>query len=121
MTDVTTVVDTYIQAWNATDANERQSLVSRTWADDGAAYIDPLASSEGQEGISGMIGAVQQQFAGHRFVLSAAPDQHNDRVRFSWQLFPPDGDKPVAGGTDFATIAEDGRLKVVTGFLDPVE
>ena len=28
---------------------------------------------------------------------------------------------PVAAGVDFATVADDGRLREVTGFLEPVE
>jgi hypothetical protein len=64
-----------------------------------------------------MIGAAQSQFPGHRFELSVAPDAHNDVVRFSWDLRGADG--PVASGTDFATVADDGRLHTVTGFLEP--
>ena len=27
--------------------------------------------------------------------------------------------EPVAGGVDFGTLADDGRLRAVTGFLEP--
>jgi hypothetical protein len=37
-------------------------------------------------------------------------------VRFAWTLRGDAG--PVAGGVDFATVAEDGRLRNVTGFLE---
>jgi hypothetical protein len=40
-------------------------------------------------------------------------------VRFSWTLAANGGD-PVAVGTDFATVASDGRLSAVTGFLESV-
>ena len=65
-----------------------------------------------------MIGAAQQQFPGHHFALSFGPDAHNDVVRFAWELRGADG--PVATGVDFATLAEDGRLRNVTGFLETV-
>ena len=48
------------------------------------------------------------------------PDAHNDRVRFAWTLHGPDGGDAVAGGADFATLADDGRLREVTGFPEPV-
>jgi hypothetical protein len=75
-------------------------------------------SGEGTEEIAAMIGAVQQQYAGHRFALVSAPDAHHDNVRFSWSL-TPEGGEPIAIGVDFAEIAQDGRLRKVTGFLEP--
>jgi hypothetical protein len=49
--------------------------------------------------------------------LTFGPDAHNDRVRFTWALLGPDG--AVGGGTDFAIVAPDGRLRSVTGFSEP--
>jgi len=63
--------------------------------------------------------AAQQAYPGHRFELAEGPDAHNDRVRFTWHLHGPDGNGPVAVGIDFGTVAGDGRLRTVTGFLEP--
>jgi hypothetical protein len=112
---ITSVVDTYIAAWNETDASRRLALVAETFTDD-ARYLDPLMSGEGVDGIAAMIGAAQSQFPGHRFELSFGPDTHNDVVRFAWTL-RGDG-APVASGVDFATVDADGRLRNVTGFLE---
>ena len=112
---ITSVVDTYIASWNEGDEARRRALVAQAFADD-ARYVDPLMSGEGTDGITAMIGAAQQQFPGHRFELSFGPDAHNDVVRFAWQLVGENG--TVAGGTDFATVAADGRLRNVTGFLE---
>jgi hypothetical protein len=116
MTDITNVIDDYIAAWNEGDAERRRELVARTFTDD-AHYVDPLVSSEGTNGIAAMIGAVQEQYAGHRFVLAAGPDAHHDCVRFTWQLKAPDGGH-VATGIDFGTIDGEGRLRTVIGFLE---
>ena len=116
MTDLTTTIDSYIAAWNEADPDRRRELVAGTWADDGT-YLDPLMSGEGADGIAAMIGAAQQQFPGHRFELAQGPDAHNDHVRFAWTLVGADG--PVAAGVDFATVADDGRLGAVVGFLEP--
>ena len=112
---INAVVDTYIASWNEGDEARRRALVARAFADD-ARYLDPLMAGEGTDGITAMIGAAQTQFPGHRFELAFGPDAHNDVVRFAWQLVGEDG--PVAGGTDFATVADDGRLRNVTGFLE---
>jgi SnoaL-like protein len=115
MTDITNTVDNYIAAWNEADPARRRQIVAETFTDD-ATYLDPLMSGEGQDGIAAMIGGAQQQFPGHRFELSMGPDAHNDRVRFAWSLVGEGG--PVAAGVDFATVADDGRLRAVTGFLE---
>jgi hypothetical protein len=45
-------------------------------------------------------------------------EAHNHFVRFSWAAGGT-ADAPLyIGGTDFATIAPDGRIKAVTGFMD---
>ena len=115
-TPITAIVDAYIAMWNEADPARRRALAGDVFTED-AAYVDPVMSGEGQDGIEAMVAAAQKQFPGHRFELSQGPDAHNDRVRFAWRLV---GDKgPVAGGVDFALIAPDGRLSAVTGFLEP--
>ena len=67
-----------------------------------------------------MIGGAQEQFPGLQFKLISGPDAHHDRLRFTWSL-GQDGTVPVALGVDFAVLAEDGRMRSVTGFLLPVQ
>ena len=117
MPDTMTIVDSYIAMWNEQDADRRRALVAATLTDD-ATYLDPLMSGEGIDQITAMIGAAQAQFPGHQFALAGTPDAHHDRVRFTWSL-APNGGAPVAIGIDFATIADDGRMRAVTGFLEP--
>jgi hypothetical protein len=117
MTEVATVVDGYIAMWNETDAERRRSLIDETWAAE-ASYVDPLQSGEGRDGIDAMVAAAQTQFPGHRFVLTSGPDAYADRVRFAWRLENDNGGAAIAAGVDFATLAADGRLLDVTGFLE---
>jgi hypothetical protein len=116
-TELNTLVNRYIEAWNEADADRRRELVAEVWTEDGT-YLDPLMSGAGHDSIATMIALAQQQFPGHRFELSFGPDAHNDRVRFAWRLHGPEGDSPVAAGVDFGTVADDGRLSSVTGFLE---
>jgi hypothetical protein len=113
--DLNTVIHRYIDAWNETDAERRRDLVAQTWTEDGT-YLDPLMSGKGHDSIATMIALAQERFPGHRFELSFGPDAHNDRVRFAWRLH--EGDALVAAGVDFGTVAGDGRLRSVTGFLE---
>jgi SnoaL-like domain len=117
MSNADTLVDSYIAMWNETEPDQRRELVARTVTED-ASYVDPLMTGEGIDGISEMIAGAQRGYPGHRFALHSGPDVHHDRVRFSWSL-ASDGGQPVAIGIDFAILAEDGRMRSITGFLEP--
>jgi hypothetical protein len=118
MADTNTLVKDYIAMWNETDADRRRDLVARTVTDD-ADYVDPVMEGSGIDGIATMIGAAQSQFPGHRFTLIAGPEAHHDRLRFTWSL-AADGAPPVAIGVDFVNLDDDGRMRTITGFLEPV-
>jgi SnoaL-like domain len=115
MTDLTSTVDTYLSAYGEPDAARRAELISRVWAEDGR-LVDPPLAAEGHDGISDMAAAVQQQFAGHRFRRVSGIDAHHDRFRFAWELVGPDGTVAVSG-IDIGELAEDGRLRRITGFF----
>jgi len=115
--DAGRVAADYIALWNETDPQRRLSLLDAGWTAD-AHYVDPLAQASGHEGSSTLIGAVQSRFPGFRFRLLGRPDAHGEHLRFSWTL-GPEATHDLIQGTDFARLA-DGRLSVVTGFLDKV-
>ena len=108
----------YVAAWNETDSDRRHALVAALWTED-AAYGDPVMQGRGHGGIEALIAGVQARFPDFRFAVSGRPDGYGDRVRFSWDLGPENGEA-VVQGTDFATLAGDGRLQAVAGFLDRV-
>src|SRR5688572_15987110 len=108
MSDVTTIVDTYLAAWNETDGKARARLIEQAWARDGR-YVDPLLAADGHAAIGEMVAAVHSKFPGHRFRRTSGVDAHNGHVRFGWELAAPDGAITVAG-VDVGEIGADGRL-----------
>jgi hypothetical protein len=114
-TTVTAVVDAYIDMWNEEDADRRADLFRRAWADD-ARYRDPLLEADGPAGLGEMVDNVHSHYPGHRFRRTTGVDAHHDSARFGWELVAPDG-AVFVGGIDVATMAEDGRLRTVTGFF----
>jgi hypothetical protein len=121
---VNMLVATYMAAWNEREPTLRRELVAKTWAEDGT-YIDAHRRGAGHDAIDAMIRTAQEQFPGYRLGLVSGIETHNGYARFRWAA----GGTPEAplylAGTDFIVIADDGRLKSVTGFVDaapaPVE
>lgn len=118
MNNTNELVNRYFAVWNETDAAKRRALIAQTWADD-ASYLDPIMRGEGHTGIDALVQGVQERFSGLRFRQLNNVDAHNNHLRFSWEL-APEGGSMVVAGTDFATVAGDGRLQTVVGFLDHV-
>src|SRR5262245_49314525 len=117
MNNVNEIVLGYLAAWNERDTIRRRELIGKVWTED-ATYVDAHRRGAGHDGINEMIATAQAQFPGYRLHLASGIESHNNYVRFSWAA----GGVPEAplylGGTDFGTIAPDGRLKIVAGFVD---
>jgi hypothetical protein len=65
-----------------------------------------------------MLAATQAQFPGYRLNLVSGIEAHNSFVRFSWAAGGTPDAPLYIGGTDFAVLAADGRMKTVAGFTD---
>lgn len=90
-------------------------------------------ASDGHAGIDAMLAGVQAKFPGFVLKRTSTVDAHGGSadgpsggpsgssvllyLRFTWSLGPADG-PPVVEGVDFCTLAPDGRLASVVGFID---
>ena len=119
MTDHTQLATRYIAAWNETDPAARRDAVAALYAPD-ARYVDPLADVTGHEAITALIGGVHTQFPGFVFGPVGEAEAHHDVVRFRWGLGPDGAGEPPVIGADAVTLAPDGRIALVVGFLDKV-
>ncbi|MFE7110216.1 nuclear transport factor 2 family protein [Streptomyces sp. NPDC057575] len=119
MTAYDEAVQRYFAAWNAATDEELAKAVAATFTES-ATYTDPLADVRGHEELAATIDGAHQQFPGFEFRLTSTPDGHHDIARFGWELVSAaDGSAPVAG-FDVITLADDGRITSVSGFLDRV-
>lgn len=116
MSNIDSVVESYIESWNETDPARRRSGLAQSCADD-ASYRDPVMTSDGQAGLDAMLVGVQARFPGFVLKRISKVDSHNNAVRFAWSFGPATGPS-VVEGVDFATLSSDGRLATIVGFID---
>jgi hypothetical protein len=112
------LVTGYLDAWNTSDPAARRTLIEQVCTPD-VRYVDPLADVTGVDAFDALVAGVQQQFPGMRFALVDDVDAHHDVCRFRWSL-GTDGSESMVIGFDVVTVAADGRISTVHGFLDRV-
>ena len=116
MSDFDNVVERYLAAWNETDPAARRAAIDDLFAAD-VRLVDPIAAVEGRAGLDALMTAAQEQFAGLVFTAGGPVDAHHDQGRFTWHLGPAGGD-PVVIGFDVAELDQDGKIRLVLGFID---
>jgi hypothetical protein len=117
VSDVTTIVETYLAMWNEEDAQKRATFIEQAWAPE-CRYVDPLLEADSYATLSDMVATVHGHYPGQRFTRTTGIDVHHDQVRFGWKLAGPDA--TTVEGVDICTLAEDGRLQRVTGFFGEI-
>lgn len=111
----TAMIDTYFAMWNEDDVARRAELIEQAWTTD-ARYRDPLLEADGYDGLSTMVDTVHQHYPGQRFTRLSGVDLHHDQARVAWHLAADEGD-PTVVGIDLVELAEDGRIRRITGFF----
>ena len=116
MSNIESVIESYVASWNETDPARRQSSLAASCAAN-LSYRDPVMVSDGQAGLDAMLAGVQAKFPGFVLKRISKVDSHNNAVRFAWSLGPAAGPS-VVEGVDFATLSADGKLANIVGFID---
>ncbi len=113
-TDVSALVSDYLAMWLEPDEAARAERIAAVFTEDGR-HVDPNADAKGHAGLAEMISAVHAQFPGFGMRRTSGIDQHNDQLRFGWELLGADG-ATILTGIDAGEVAADGRLTRITGF-----
>lgn len=113
---VARAVDTYLAAWNETDAQRREKLLETCWAAEGR-YFDKFACLSGREALHAHIANVQIHMPGLK-IERVGPAQHSHgRVVFRWRVPDAPGGKDLSG-TDAIRLTLDCRIRELVGFWD---
>ncbi len=116
--DFREVVKDYFQAWLEPDEQKRMALLESVWAD-GGTYTDPIQQFTGRAAFMRAAATFQARRPGERFIQTSGVDHHHGQLRFAWKWVGADG-STIMEGLDFAELAENGRLRRVTGFFGPL-
>jgi len=107
----------YAAIWSL-DAGQRTAELDSCLADD-ATYCDPNGLLSGRAALLNYMGQFQASVSGGRFHIRSVL-HHHDRSLADWSLRGVDGDV-LQTGTSFGELAEDGRLRAISGFFRPQE
>ena len=113
--EITAAVDGHLTAYAEPDQSRRAALIARVWAEDGQ-LLDPPLTGEGHRGIDEAAAALLSHYGGHTFRRTSGVDAHHGHFRYAWELVGPDGAVAIAG-IDVGEVAQDGRLRRITGFF----
>ncbi len=103
----------YAAIWSL-EPEKRQAELAVCLADDGT-YCDPNGLVAGRQALSDYMGRFQGSVPGGRFQIRSVL-HHHDRSLANWLLRGTTGDI-LQAGTSFATLADDGRFRAISGFF----
>jgi hypothetical protein len=101
--------------WNH---KERCQLAEDVLTED-AVIIYPTIEAYGRDEFVTALGRFHERMPGVHFVKTCGVEQHHGWLRASWRLLQPDGSVGM-DGEDVGELNQDGRLRRVLGFHNPL-
>lgn len=118
--DITSLIDTYCQAWSTSDESERSRLLDEVWSLK-ATYTDPTVHAEGKAELLAHIAKVIAKRPGSRVVRTSKVDQHHGVARFAWRAIEAEG-RELPEGIDIVFVSAEGtKVERILGFFGPVQ
>ena len=107
-------VETYTEAWAATDSSARVDLLGRCMAPH-AIFRDAMGYAQGIPDLSDHIGTAQQFAQGMTMNRDGPLSRSQGFVTYPWKMVTPDG-STVMTGSNMVEFNGDGLIQSVTGF-----
>ena len=114
----TRAVEAYVGMWNATDDRARRKLAEEALTED-AVLLYPTFEAHSRDDAVALAGQFHNDNPGARIEMLSGVEQHHGRVRVAWSMVLSDGSS-AADGQSIGEQSEDGRLRRVTGFRNPL-
>lgn len=118
MADIDDLMDRYQAVWNEKDAENRHTLVTELWAEDGA-YVNGSEEHKGHAAIEQAVLRAYEDFVSKGFVfrLASAVSAHHAGVTFTWDMVPTGGDEVAAIADEFLVLDDAGHIKLDYQFM----
>ncbi len=116
--DTATVYRAYLALWNATTEGDRRRLLADALTEDARLVYPAFACHGAEEVVAGLAG-LHERWPGVRFAQASGIEEHHGWLRVGWRMARDDGGV-VMDGVDVAAVTDDGRLRLVIGFHDPL-
>ena len=112
----------YVSMWHEPDAARREEIVRGLWAEDAENYTSKFVVRGMDEILARVTRAHEQWVAskGFRFRPAGNSDTHHHLVKFFWEMVPKTGGPLEARGLDFFVLREDGRIRSLYQFSEPL-
>ncbi|HET8977400.1 MAG TPA: nuclear transport factor 2 family protein [Solirubrobacteraceae bacterium] len=111
-------IDTYFDAWNATDDVERRALIERCLAPD-VELIDENGRFSGYEALGVLMAKFHEAVPGGRIVKTSGFDEFEGITRYSWDAVDAEGNTRSCG-LDVVEADAAGRLRRIVMFHGPL-
>ena len=117
-----TFINQYVSMWHEVDPARRHEIVSALFAEDAEDYTHNLAARGSDEIIARVARAHQDWVASRGFVFRPAgnTDAHHHVIKFLWEMLPKAGGPIEARGLDVFVLREDGRIRALYQFSEPI-
>ena len=113
-TDIVSLIEEYIAAWNEPDPGVRLDLLETVWQDEGT-YTDPVSHAANRAGLDAIIDGFLGDNPGAKLILNDTIDQHHGYIRFGWIIRA--ANSAEIPGMDFGEVSSDGKLVKVVRFF----
>ena len=137
MMNPTELAERYVALWNEPDLERRREAVHALWTEDGGqillppeeireraatlGFFDSFLQACGHAALERRATVAYEAFVapgGAAFRQRGGVTVLGDAVKFEWEFVPLDGGPATGGGTEFALLAPDGRIRNDYQFID---
>jgi hypothetical protein len=117
-TDLTSLLERYIGAWNEPDPGRRTDAARELWAADGA-VINAGHEYRGHEAVVQAVARSYERFVaqGYRYRAREGTSAHHDGVCVLWEMLDPHG-AIDSRGANFLLLAQDRRIRLDYQFVE---
>jgi hypothetical protein len=115
-------IERYIAMWHEPDPVRRRERVLALWAEDAENCTRKFAIRGLDEILPRVTRAHEQYVSAQGCVFRSVgnADTHHGVVKFFWEMAPRDGGPIEARGLDIFVLREDGRIRALYQFAEPL-